>query len=197
MTGIKSTPLTFNGDQRRFVPYGVQAGATSLKVPQWTASPDGELVEGRFRVPARLVRSKPDTNERHEFDRLVRDALQRWAEWREKRGWKMNSTPQVRGPFDIPTRTEREETSPDEKLYIVYARFVRTSPLWIGLDDLLHEMDMAKRYGIDLEGDRPPWNPDGDEDSGWVDPLKEAEEHRKKYGVKREDYLYGPLGEPL
>lgn len=188
MTAIKSIPGTMNN--RRHVPYGMQAGACSLKVPVWTADPEGELLEGRFYIPTRLAKAGRNTNERHEFDNLVRQALQRWAEWREKRGWKMNSTPQVKGPFDIPTRTERDETSPDEKMYCAYARFVRTGPAFIKLDDLLYERDLAAKYGIDLEADRLPWNLDGNEDSGWVDPVKYAEEHRAKHGIVREDYLY-------
>lgn len=184
-------------DVRRVVPYGRQAGACSLKVPLWTADPEGELVEGRFTVPSRLARARPNTNEKHEFDRLVVENLKRWSEWREKRGWVMNSKPKVMGPFDVPTTTEKDETTPDEKLYCVFARFKRNGPVFLKLDDLLYERELAERYGIDLEADRPNWSPDGDEDSGWVDPVKYAEEHRQKLGIKREDYLYGPLSEPL
>lgn len=166
----------------------------------WTAKPEGELVEGVIRIPSRLCHAKPDTNEKHEFDRLVTENIQRWADWRAKRGWFIASTPKVRGPFDPPTTTEKDEADPDEKWYFAIARFKRETPIYVPLDDLLHERDMAQRYGIDLEADRLPWNDDIEkdpQDSGWVNPMEYAEARRKALGLKREDFLLGPLDEPL
>lgn len=187
---------SFSGDQRRRVAWRSQAGATTLRVPLWTASEKGEMREGLIRVPTRLAHAQPDTNEKHEFDQIVRDSLKRWAEWLEKRGWKMSSRPQVRGPFDPPTRTEKDEPNPDEKWYFAYARFTRTEPMYISLEDFLHERDRAQRHGVNLEADRASWAVVEEEDSGWVDPLQYAEERRRKLGVKRENYLLGPLSEP-
>jgi hypothetical protein len=179
------------------VAYGRQAGATSLKVPLHTAHPDGELLEGLIKVPPRLAHAEPDTNEKHEFDALIREGLKRWCDWREKRGWTLNSTPKIRGPFNPPTRTEKDEANPDEFWYFAIARFQRTGPAFIRLDDLLEIQDSAARYGIDLDADGKPWNDiAGDGDTGWGDPMKFAEERRQKLGIKRKDYLYGPLGAP-
>jgi len=74
--------MKLNGEARRRVPYGTQAGACSLKVPLFTDSPEGEWLEGLIRVPARLARATPDTNEKHGFDRLVREQLKRWNDYR-------------------------------------------------------------------------------------------------------------------
>jgi len=49
--------MKLNGEARRRVPYGTQAGACSLKVPLFTDSPEGEWLEGLIRVPARLARA--------------------------------------------------------------------------------------------------------------------------------------------
>lgn len=184
-------------DVRRRVPYGRQAGKTSLKVPLQTAHPDGELLEGVIKVPARLAHARPDTNEKHEFDLLIRSGLRRWTEWRAKRGWELNSRPLIRGPFDPPTRTERDEKDPDEFWYFAIARFKRTGPVYVRLEDVLEIQDTAARYGIDLDTDGKPWNEiTGDADTGWGDPLKFAEERRQKLGIKRKDYLFGPPGRP-
>lgn len=182
-------------DVRRRVAYGRQAGATSLKVPLQTP-PEGELLEGRITVPARLAHAKPDTNEKHEFDQLINDHLKRWTEWRTKRGWVLNSRPLIRGPFKKATANANEVQDLTEFWYFAIARFKRTAPLYVGLDDMLELQRLATAHGVDLEADRKPWNDLGNEDSGWVDPMKFAEERRRKSGLKRKDYLMGPLGKP-
>ena len=42
------------------------------------------------------------------------------------------------------------------------------------------------------EGDPLPYNNPAKEgeDTGWIDPVKYAEERRKRLGIRREDYLY-------
>lgn len=182
-------------DVRRRVAYGRQAGATSLKVPLQTP-PDGELLEGKITVPARLAHAKPHTNEKHEFDQLINEQLKRWTDWRAKRGWVMNSKPLIRGPFQKPTKNDKEEQDTQEFWYFAIARFKRNTPLYVGLDDMLELQRMASAHGVDLEADRNPWNEIGNEDSGWVDPMKFAEERRRKNGLRRKDYLMGPLGKP-
>ena len=193
-------PMTkFHNGARRKVAYGNgQAGARSLKVPLIDPHPQGQVIEGEFRVPNRLCNTAPHTNERMEFQRLVESMLDRWAEWRLKGGWEMTGTPKVSGPYPVPTETERHEADPDYKIYRAICRFKRNSPLFVGLDDFLHEKRLADIYGVDLEADRLPWNDvDGDEDTGWGDPMKWAEAERQKLGLKREDYLFGDLADPF
>lgn len=185
---------SFSNGVRRKVAYRGQAGATTKRVPLRTASEQGDVFEGVIRVPTKLCRAQPNTNEKHEFDRLILANLKRWADWREKKGWTMASTPKVTGPYDIPTTSSKDETNPDEKEYRVWARFKLTTPLFVSLEDVLHERDEAERFGVDLEADRLPWNDvSGSGDSGWVDPMAYAEERRQKLGIKRSDYLYSPL----
>lgn len=186
---------SFSGDARRRVAYGMQAGATSLKVPVH-AAPEGDFREGHFDVPARLANTKPDTNERHEFERATQEAFKRWTGWLEKRGWDyVPQSLQVNGPYDKPTANVNEEGDEDVKEYHLLARFKRNTPLFVGLDDVLELREMAATYGV---GENPlPWSVVKGEDSGWVNPLEYAENRRKKMGLKREDFLLGPLDEPL
>lgn len=193
-TGLSSV----SDDVRRRVAYGRQAGACSLKVPVWHSVEGGDLCEGRFLVPARLANPARNTNERHEFDLIVRDAIKRWAEWREKRGWTMADRPKVQGPFEMPRTTEKDPVDEEKVFYCVYAHFVRTGPVYIGLDDLLYEREIAEKFGISLDGPVLPWNPDEKgTDTGWVDPAAYAGKRRETLGIKREDYLFGAVSEPL
>ena len=61
---------------RRRVPYGRQAGATSLKVPIY-AREGGDLLEGRFDVPTNLSYTEPHTNAHHQFLACVKEAWDR------------------------------------------------------------------------------------------------------------------------
>ena len=195
---IRSIPSTFTGEQRRRVPYRAQAGACSLKVPLFTDNPKGEWVEGLIRVPASLAHAKPDTNEKHSFDRIVSEQLRAWEEWRAKRGWKMVSPPQVRGPFDPPSKTTKDHPMEGDVVwYFAIARFHRETPIWMGLDDVLYQRDQMKLFGITPGKDPLPWNDvSGTADTGWVDPLKYAEEQRQKLGWRRKDYLIPALPSP-
>ena len=186
---------SFSGDVRRRVAYGVQAGATSLKVPVY-ANPEGDYREGRFDVPLRLAGTKPDTNERHEFERVTEQMFKRWTGWLEKRGWEyVPQTLQVSGPFQKPTPNTWTEGDEEVREYHLLARFKRTTPLFVGLDDFLELRDMQETYGV---GENPmPWDTLKGEDSGWVNPMEYAENRRKRTGLKREDFLLGPLDEPL
>jgi hypothetical protein len=102
----------------------------------------------------------------------------------------------IRGPFNKPTKSEKEEQDPDEFWYFAIARFKRTTPVYAGLDDMLELQRLASAHNVDLEADRNPWNDLGKEDTGWGDGLKFAEERRRKNGLRRKDYLMGPLGKP-
>jgi len=190
--------MKLNGEARRRVPYGTQAGACSLKVPLFTDSPEGEWLEGLIRVPARLARATPDTNEKHGFDRLVREQLKRWNDYREARGWKMNSRPQVRGPYDPPTPNAGDEPLDEAVVwYFALARFVRTEPLWKPLDEVLDTLHWANVYDVKPKADPLPWNDlSGKADTGWVDPMVEAEEERQRRGLRRKDFLSGKIWEP-
>ena len=190
--------LTTSTDVRRRVPYGRQAGATSLKVELVTDNPMGEWCEGLVRVPDRLCNALPDTNEKHEFDRVVTAQLHQWEAYRKARGWQMVTTPKVRGPFDPPTPTTDGDPKEDGvKWYFAIARFRRTERLWRPLEEVLYMGDMARVYGEKPDADPLPWNKDGNDDTGWINPLEHAEQRRKALGLKRADYLFGPLDEPL
>ena len=189
MTAIAASGgARFTGDQRRRV-----ASGHAMKVPLVTAVAKGDLIEGKIVVPKRLAWAEPDTNAKHEFDNLVREHIDRWVEWRAKRGWAIASFPNVRGPFDPPTRTEKDEPDPDVFWYFVIARFVRTEPLWASLEDVLHINEQAARYGVDVTADHLPWNVPDEPDTGWGNPLEIAEARRQKYGLKKADLLFGPL----
>ena len=119
------------------------------------------------------------------------EQLRAWEEWRGKRGWKMTTAPKVRGPFDPPSKTTRDDPVEDSVVwYFAIARFQRTTPIWVGLDDVLHQRDQMQLHGITPSADPLPWNDvSGSTDTGLVDPMVFAEEHRRKLGVKREDYI--------
>lgn len=188
---------SFSGEVRRRVAYGRQAGATSLKVPLH-AAPEGDWREGHFDVPARLAGTQPDTNERHEFEGVVRENFKRWCGWLEKRGWEyVVGSLQVDGPYDKPTETAQVEGDAGVKEYHLLARFRRNTPLYVGLDDMLAIREMAQTYEVPEVANPLPWNDVRAEDTGWVNPLTFAEERRKKLGLKRDEYLFGPLWEPL
>lgn len=199
-TPLRTSALTLPGDTRRYVPSG-----RSLKVPLWTPLEKGQLFEAKIEVPLRLCWAQPHTNQKHEFDNLIRENLKTWVDWREQGGWRISGFPQVRGPYDVPTKDEKTEGPTDIKWYFASARFVRITPAYVPLDDFLHERDKAALYGVDLEADRPPYNDcDAEEpedspfaDSGWVSPMKWAEEHRQKLGLKREDFLLGDIADPM
>lgn len=194
---MRTIPSTFSGEQRRRVAYRSQAGACSLRVPLWHHNPKGEWVEGRITVSARLAHAEPNSNQYHERDRAFKEQLRKWAEWREKRGWKMVSKPQIQGPFEPPTENAKADPNEDIVYYVALARFVRITPLYVGLDDFLHQREQMEQFGVQLEDDPLPWNNvSGTEDTGWMDPMKYAEEQRQKMGVKRKDYLIPKLHSP-
>jgi hypothetical protein len=120
------------------------------------------------------------------------------VEWRAARGYALANKPMVRGPFDPPSPTTADDPVDDGvKWYFAIARFRRSEPLWRPLEEVLYFNDLAERYGVKPSADPKPWNEiTTDEDTGWVDPLVHAEERRQRLGLKRADYLDGPLEEP-
>lgn len=70
------------------------------------------------------------------------------------------------------------------------ARFRRLEPVYVGLDDFLETQRTAEVFGITPEADPKPWNDvSGTEDTGWVDPMTEAEAERTEMGIKRSEYI--------
>lgn len=171
---------------RRRVAYGRQAGATSLHVPVYTKD-EGDLLEGRFMVPRELCFTQPHTNEHLRFLAHVKDAWDRWTDWRARRGWTVvEGTRQLSGPHEPLTESVKVEAPDDEMMFLFLARFKRATPLFVGLDDVLEMNRLAQLYGVTPVD--TPWNPDGHEDSGWVDPVQYALERKERLGLRPEDH---------
>lgn len=198
-------PLTISGGARRRFPW--KDSSRSMKVP---LVDEAEELTGKIVVPLRLCNTQEHTNERHEFDKLIRENLARWAEWRRQRGWEMASKPHVEGPYLPPgsdpekakdyfarakkvigegrqIRAVTEFDAPEEvRWYFATATFRRSAPVYVGLDDALYLRDLHRIYS----------QPEP-EDSGWVNPMVYAEERRQRMGIRRKDYLLGRLEDPL
>ncbi len=170
----------------------------------------GVEFEGKIVVPLSLCNTPEHTNERLKFNALILQHLARWAEWRSRRGWEMVGKPKVKGPY-LPATGDRYKThmfqaraeqvigkvgsaraittfdQPEEvRWYFARAVFKRTTPSYIKLEDALFLQHLGEVYGQEK-----------DVDSGWVNPMQHAEARRKRLGLKREDYLMGPLKNPL
>ena len=165
-----------------------------MRVPVFTADPRGDVIEGHIRVPQELVGTKPFTNKRHQFKALVADNIKRWVEWREHKGWRLNSVPQVQGPFEAPTPNAQAE-KPDWSIYTVTAYFQPTEVMTLGLEDAYELRMRAQRYGVDTDKPKPVSTPIESgkdviyETGKFDDPMVLAEKRRQQYGLKREDLL--------
>ena len=180
-------PKTFGPTERpqRFVPYK-QAGACSLKVPLVSVP---EWKEGRFTIPKRLANVEPHSNDSMEFLRLVRENFDRWVEWRSQGGWDyIEGTLTKTTPYPTPTRSTGDESDEETMTVSLFAQFKSRNLLYYPLDDFLENERLKKAYGIKEEKVAKSWNDVKGEDSGWVDPLKEAQESRERQGLKLEDY---------
>ena len=214
-------PGTLETGTRRRVPKASQ----NRKVPLWTPEPEGQLFQGVIRVPLRLCHTPEHTNARLEFDKLITENLQRWAEWRKRRGWFIQGTPRVNGPYDPPEGSDKDKaryaratsqigrvgsaeevTSHDHgeevKWYMAEARFTREEPVYVKLEDHLFMRHLALAYGVDPDRDpgltnNLPEAKDYIDVEGGIDPMQEAEESRQARGLKRSDYLMGKVWEPL
>lgn len=174
---------------------------TGVQVPVFPSDPTGDAIEGHIRVPLKWTRTKPFTNERHEFTQYIASSIRKWVEWREHNGWRLNSKPKVRGPFDAPTENAQAE-KPDWAIYEVTAKFLPTVHMSLGIDDA-HELELrARRFGVDTSKPKPTSTPMETGKDRIVDnrPFEDsmviAERNRQTYGVKREDYIIGDLSEP-
>ena len=215
-------PGTLPTGTRRRVPKVSQ----NRKVPLWTVEPEGQLFTGVIRVPVGLCHTEEHTNARLRFNALITTNLERWAKWREARGWFLTEKPRVAGPFD-PPESDRERAkqyhervsarigeSPgvgvitdfdygqEFKWYTCEARFRREEPVFIRLSDMLEMRHRALQYGIDPDRDPLPYTelPESKDHltfEGGLDPMVVAEERRKLLGLKRSDFLMGKLSDPL
>lgn len=162
----------------------------------------GDLIEGHMRVPLRLVGTKPHTNERQEFEDYIAAQVRRWVEWREHLGWRIDSMPKVQGPIDPPIDNPLAEV-PDWKEYHVRAYFRPTHPIYASFEDVYEIERQAKMFGVDLYKPKPVSSLEHktkaviEDNRPFHDPMKDAEERRQQYGLKREELLIGPLSEPL
>ena len=164
-------------DRRRRVPYGRQAGACSLKVP--LLSPvGGERLEGCFSLPSRLANTQPHTNEHYEYLGAVKENYERWVDWRRRRGWDVvPGSLQITKPYAPLVEHTIDEADSGIVWISLYARFTRSTPLYVGLDDFMEIREKGLRLSIPEQ-----------KDSGWVNPLVYAEERRKRQGVQLAEY---------
>lgn len=173
-------------------------GDRRLMVPIMHTSKEGDVKSGLIRVPRRLGGSKPHTNARHELEKLISENLRRWDEMMEMRGWRMNSKPRVRGPYEPSTASEKHEADDGEYWYWAEARFIRISPFYVPFEDFLETQRLNKLFDIDTGKDVLPWNdtdarpnPKGEvvdasdpPETGW----RGAKRILDGYGLKAEDY---------
>lgn len=173
-----------------------------VRVPVFTSDPKGDLIEGHIRVPLAWTHTQAHSAERQQRDAWLASNIKAWVEWREHKGWRLNSKPLVQGPFDAPTVNALAE-APDFAIYTVQAYFQPTALMTVGLDDGYELERRARMYGVDVSKPKPvstpiETGPDVIYDSGrFDDPMVVAEQRRQAMGVRREDFLMGPLDEPM
>lgn len=175
--------------QQRYVPYGRQAGACSLKVPLET-HPDGQMFEGRYTVPTRLAKAAPHSNDELAFRKLRMDMFRRWTEWKAQKGWNVvPGSVQVTEPYPNPVANTQTEGDEETMTVSFFARFKRETYLYLPLDDQLELERLYAIYGVDRNPDALSFNDvSGSEDTGWVDPVKYALERKAKLGLKPEEH---------
>ena len=165
-------------------------------MPVLLADPRGDEIEGHIRVPLKWTHTLPFTNERHCLTNYLAESIKQWVEWREHKGWRLNSKPQVRGPFEAPTANAQAE-KPDYAIYTVNALFQPTEVMTLGDDDAYELRMRARRYGVDIRKPKKPSTPieTGKNviyDSGpFDDPMVLAEQRRQQYGLTRKELLIG------
>lgn len=166
------------------MPKGSTYGMTQI----WTADKQGDEFQGLIRVPDALCHSKPFTDNRRKFNEIVESNIKKWVAWRLDQGWKLNSKPKVTGPFDPPSKDEKSApVDQGVKWYFVTAYFVREYPLFLPTDAALWYRDEFEKHGLDpmakgrsnsnsVKTSKKITNPE------FVNPLKVAEERRKRLG---------------
>lgn len=179
-------------------------GRRAIMVPTNTASERGDWQEGFIDLPVRLCRPPKHSNAWHEQQRALEAATRRWEVWKAKKGWRLVSKPRWTGPFDRPTARAGMAMDEGRKRYYVIARFLRTTPFWLSEDAALYLNDQAMLYDVDIWKAGRPDSPMArgkdliiDNDPTYHDALKDAEERRQELGLKRQDFQFGPLSEPM
>ena len=191
--------MTLASGTVRRLPRG--GNSRSTFIPLYPGHVDGDLHEGFVRVPQRLVKTAPHTNERHEFDQFIGEQVAKWVAWKEKQGWFINGTPKVRGPF-IPPSPRNEIVSPDvlkygpHRRYHILARFTREEPQWIPRDADIWLREQAITFDVDLHK-QAPQSPDAKGETDIHDPMQFAEARRQELGLTRKEFLIGDLKTPL
>ena len=168
--------------------------------------------------PKKWAEALPHTNEWLLFKRAFTDDLTRYYRWLEKKGYRIEGRPQVSGPWPIPvgkrvklkslSATFNDDGRAEEMVrYIVKSKVRLMNPEYISTDDFWEQKRKADLHGVDLDSPQPKLSQnviDADtngkdyiEVDGGIDPMVEAEESRQARGIKREDYLVGPLDQPL
>ena len=193
------------------LPRGVQHqrpwsdGHRSLMVPLEPVDARGDFVTGSFVCPTPLARAEEHTSEALLRFTLIRDRVEKWVNWREKRGYHLTPPKniEVDGPYPIPTESADDETDPDQMLYRTYAWFYRDVPLHIGLEDFLAVTDAADLYGVDLNAPVMFETPLAPTKSHIVatgpahDAVANAQERYDRTGLRWQDLVIGDPQEPL
>ena len=196
------------------------------RVPLWTVEPEGQLFQGVIRMPLNLCNTPEHSNARLAFNKLIVANLDRWVEWRRRRGWFIAERPRITGPFEPPendrTKAKAHQLRAEQVIgrsreasaivefdyvgevmwYMAEARFTREEPVYTRLEDMLFLRHLALTYGIDPDRDPGletdfPVTKDELSFTGGLNPMEVAEERRQSLGLKREDYLLGRLQDPL
>lgn len=178
-------------------PGEVRYAMPRFHVPMITPQPEGDPIEGRFRVPRRLVRTKEHTNERLEFEGVVKRAIRDWDAFRERLGWERVSKPKVRGPYD-PPRANAQAEMPDWTIYTVTARFKPLRPMSMKEEDWWEMSHRAAMYGVDLWQPAPVETPlvkskavITDDGTPFHNPLVEGAKTIAAHGRTQQELLIG------
>lgn len=187
--------MTLPAGMQRRIPRDSTAGLVAL----YPARARGDERQGLIRVPESLCHTRPHTDKRRQFTEIVDGQINRWLEWLDKKGWTINSTPVVKGPFDPPSKDAHSEPEDaGSKYYFVTAYFVRQYPLYLPYDAAAWFRDEAYKYGeeplseavIDSAESRTVktiLNPE------LVDPMQFAAERRERLGITPDDWTQQPL----
>lgn len=192
---MRTAPVLPEGVRRR-----IPNGSTYGLVPLFTADRKGDEVQGLIRVPDALCHTKPMTEKRRKFDAHVKGQIKVWADWRQSKGWVLNSKPKVSGPFDPPSKDGK--TAPlDEgmKWYFVTAYFTREYPLFLPQDAAHWFQQEAVRYGqpirsaavVDSQAGQRTVKDIVNPERG--DPMAIAAARRERLGITKDDWTQQPI----
>lgn len=182
------------------------AGRRSSTIPLMPADVRGDLKEGFIDLPKKYDRLVPHTNEFLARGKSFVEAFTRWCELMQKpKGWDWNKSikPRWRGPYPLPTATAKDEVDSDKSRWYVTAYFTRSSPFWIPMEAYDWLWEQSTTFDVNLRDSAKPWLDLGrgkaviEDNTPFVNPLEVAEARRQELGLKRKDFLIGPIEEPL